>query len=72
MIFLKDFLEKNIFEKNLQTTKMHAKLPSMQQVKRINSLRNRLFLVIRLEKSFLRTLRMSNSLSEEKHKDFLK
>ena len=30
MVFLKEFSEKVYFEKNQQTTKKHAKLPSMQ------------------------------------------
>ena len=33
MVFLKDFFEKVDFEKCQQTTKKHAKLPSIQRVK---------------------------------------
>ena len=32
MVFLKEFFKKDDFEKNQQTTKKHAKLPSMQRV----------------------------------------
>ena len=34
MIFLKEFFEKDDFEKNQQTTKKHAKLPRMQRIKK--------------------------------------
>ena len=34
MVFLKEIFEKVDFEKNPQTTKKHAKLPSMQRVNR--------------------------------------
>ena len=38
MVFLKDFFEKvNLKKKNLQTTKKHAELPSMQRVKNIHA-----------------------------------
>ena len=39
MVFLKEFLEKVDFEKKQQTTKKHAKLPSMQRVNLVPSLR---------------------------------
>ena len=37
MVFLKEFFEKVDFEKNQQTKKKHAKLPSRQRVKHYNN-----------------------------------
>ena len=35
MVFLKEFFQKNNFEKNQQTTKKHEKLPSRQWVNQV-------------------------------------
>ena len=42
MVFLKEFFEKNDFEKNQQTTKKHEKFPKGQSVKHVRLLKNKM------------------------------